>query len=256
MIELNNIALRPVGLILARSAPAAASADPELAEWLSRIQLPAPKPCSHTPTLTLISIDGSGSLTAHGGNDPLGRRFDEARHVLSRVARCRCGNERVAIVHFDPGPSDRGPIELTRRTTATIDEALIVPNGGTGSNLSPSLDRIEKIVNAEGTGAAINVVILSDFELFDADVDATLKRLGRIGNAHAVVLNNRVPPAIDNHSTITVSHVRHDSEPGVVAAAMQTGLTAARTAGPTTSAAKPTRRPSRFRLPRLRKDKR
>jgi hypothetical protein len=163
------------------------------------------------------------------GNDPIGRRFDEAWLALAHLAgTCRCGQELAAVVHFDPGPCDRGPVPLNRKGLRILADALVVPPGGTSSLLGPALDVAERLV-ATHPDHHCGLVVMSDFLLFDADVGGVLARLGEVaGRSFAVVLGTDPPVQLAADDRISVAHIRWDSEPGKVARAVATALAAPR----------------------------
>lgn len=64
------------------------------------IRLPHPGRCPHQPAHSIFLFDNSGSVC--GGNDPIGRRFEEGRIAVERVSKaCRCRAELVSVLHFD-----------------------------------------------------------------------------------------------------------------------------------------------------------
>lgn len=230
-VNIANVQTRRIGLA---HTSVVIGGQPLTNEWTAQIRLDRTPPCSHAPAQTWFVLDGSGSLTAHGGNDPLGRRFDEAELALRTLTKCRCGQELAGIVHFDPGKDDRGPIALkpAGKSLSDLVEGLVVPDRGTGSRLGPALDRVETLIAANPTHKA-NVVVLSDFELFDQNIASVLGRLAGLGTGHAVVLNNAVPSSVVSTPGLNRTHIRFDSAPGEVAKAILDALCTRRGQPPT-----------------------
>jgi len=193
------------------------------------IKLEQPPACRHQRSLTTIVLDGSGSVTAMNGNDPMGRRFEETALALTHMSRtCRCGQELAAVVHFDPGVCDRGPEPLDRRGLRVLADALVVPPGGTSSLLGPSLDVAERLGASHPDHGHV-VVVMSDFLLFDPDVGGVLDRLGRFpGRVHTVVLGTEPPDQLVTDNRIMIARIRWDSPPGEVARAVALALAAPR----------------------------
>jgi len=229
MTEVAQVGLAPVGL----ASPAVMGSRRALGREVpwppAGFRLEPPPPCRHEPSLTTFIPDGSGSVTAHNGNDPIGRRFDEARLALSRLARtCRCGQELAAVVHFDPGSCDRGPVALSRTGLRLLDEALVVPPGGTSSLLGPALDVADRLGRRHPRHVH-TCLVMSDFLLFDADLVGTLGRFAGLGqHAHAVVLGTDPPEQLATDPRVVTTAVRWDSAPGTVAQSLLGALAAAR----------------------------
>jgi hypothetical protein len=170
--------------------------------------------------------DGSGSVTAHHGNDPLGRRFEEIGLAMERVGRTwrrhlRGAKQPTASVHhFSPGPCDVAATPLTARGRAVLDRGLVVPPGGTHSMLGPSLSAAEALAVARPEASTV-VVACSDFQLFDTDVDDVLDRFASFpGVPVAIGLGAPVPDRLVNDHRVLVAAVQWDSPPGVVAVAV------------------------------------
>lgn len=217
------------GLLGERATSGRGSAKPAL----SPITLPPAGPCPDHPTLVIMVLDNSGSVT--GGNDPVGNRFEEASVGINHLAkRCRCGQEQVALRTFDLGTgSDIGPLVISRKGPKELFDALRVPPAPAygSSCLGPSLSDAERLA-ASHRDHEVVLVVFSDFELLDSDTSVVLGRLRRFAEqpnrqAHAVVLRSNPPSQLDG-SEVVVTHVPVDSPRGAVARAVLSALLAAR----------------------------
>jgi hypothetical protein len=193
------------------------------------VRLEKPPPCRHEPTITTVEIDGSASVTARNGNDPIGRRLDETELALTHLGRtCRCQNELAAVIHFDPGSCDRGPVPLSPKGLGVLTEALVVPPGGTSSVLGPALEVARRLGRSHPDHVQV-CVVMSDFLLFDADTSGVLERFaGLAGHAHAVILGTEPPAQLAGDPRVALTAVHWDSPPGEVAHAVLGALAAAR----------------------------
>lgn len=205
----------------------AASLAPSVSDELARVALGHPGGCPESPTLTIFDFDDSGSVT--GGNDPIGNRYAEARHALARVARrCRCHEELAAVLHFDSPTAADVPPTAIRRRRAVLDAGLAPPSTGGSSSLGASLEAAYSLAAAHPRHAA-TLVVLSDFELFDADVPRVLRRFADFpGTVRAVVLRAVPPQVLVDDPRVTVTRVDYASASGAVAHAVFGGLTALR----------------------------
>jgi hypothetical protein len=171
-------------------------------------------------------FDNSASVT--GGNDPIGNRYVEARIALEAVGRrCRCRRELGAVLHFDtPTSGDVSPTPIYGRHRARLLEGLAAPPDGRGcSLLAPSLDVARRIASAHPDHLTV-LMVFSDFQLFDPNLDQLYGELGAFpGAVHAVVLRARPPQPLMNDPRITVIPVDYDSPPGTVARALFDALT-------------------------------
>lgn len=198
----------------------------------SRIALGAVGRCPHHPTLTVSVFDNSGSVSGVFGNDPIARRFDEARLAIQAVGRrCRCDHERVSIIHFDtPTCRDVPPTRLNRNGWRRIEHGLATPADGAGSSiLRPSLQAAYRLAEQHADHNAV-LVVLSDFELFDPNIADLYADLAAFpGTVHAVALRATPPRVLRDDDRVTVTHINHDDEAGAVAQAVLAALTTHRT---------------------------
>lgn len=193
------------------------------------VVLPAIRKCAHVRTLTMVLVDRSGSVTAH--SDPtkaLSNVLGEGRAALAHLGTCRCANELVAIAFFDPGQYDTGPQPLTRRGWTRLRHAVDNPPDFTGSDLGPSLAVAEDLAD-QHPDHELSLIVVSDFELFDPDVEDVLDRFVRWpGRRHAVVLHSPVPDRLKDQTLAEVTHVVWDTTPGAIAQALIRTLTTGR----------------------------
>jgi hypothetical protein len=177
------------------------------------------------PTLLIMVFDDSGSVTGSGGNDPLSNRYAEAQHAFEVVARRGSRRELGAVLHFDQSTADTGPIPLTWWGLLLLRPGLRVPSGGgRSSELAPSLAGAVNLARSHPRHA-VTLVVLSDFELLDADPEQVLAHLVAFpGDVHAIVLGSGL---FDFHAgeRITVTHIGRADRPGAVAQAVFTSLT-------------------------------
>jgi len=180
------IRLRPIGLF-----PLTGTAGPRGDASMRQIRLGKAGRCGEIPAHTIFLFDDSGSVT--GGNDSIGRRYEEAAEAVHRVgAACRCRNCRVSVVHFDPRPDDCVIAEPVsdRAAISRVYESFRASAGTGSSNLGPALAMVPSLV-AKTRGFDHTLVVMSDFELFDADVPEVVSRFADFaGNRLAVVLRS------------------------------------------------------------------
>lgn len=193
--------------------------------YTDAITLGRPGRCAEDPLLLITLFDNSGSIT--GGNDPVGQRFVEAGLAVSAVGRrCRCGDDLVAVLHFDtPTSGDLAPTSI--RDARALEASLAVPPDGAGiSSMAASLDKAYALAARHPRHRAA-LVALTDFELFDPP--GTIGRfLAFPGDVHAVTLRSRPPQLLLDAPDVAVTPVSHDSRPGALARAIFTALTAGR----------------------------
>ncbi len=208
----------------------ARSQQDDRARYLSSITLGEPGKCPEDAVLLIIVTDNSGSIT--GGNDPVGRRFDESWLAIARVgARCRCGADMVATLTFDsPTSLDLSPSSITKPHLVEIQNSLAIPPDGAGSScLGPSLHRAFTLAGKHPDHHVV-LVVLSDFLLCDRHPDGVMAKMGEFPGAdvHAVVLNASPPPVLVDADSVTVTEVAHGSPVGTVARAVFTALASSR----------------------------
>jgi hypothetical protein len=187
--------------------------------WRLRVDLGSVGRCPDRPDLIIHISDGSGSITAPGGKDPIGNRWEEAQIAFDRLKRCRCGRCLGGVVHFDTpaGGIEPGPLG-DRAFQRKLRTALRDPVDGFGVSLiGPSLLKAEQIAHAH-TGHSARLVILTDWELFD-----TFDYIDRIrkfpGSVLAVGLGATPPSALETE-TVTSLRIDHADPPGTVARAV------------------------------------
>ena len=183
------------------------------------------------PSVDIIDLDHSGSITSIGGTDPIGNRFREAARAIDAVATWSVAKRsKAAVIHFDQPSTGNTPVLALNDSGSVrrLKHALRVPAGARGtSDLSPSLTKAEEIAAAH-PGHDIRLTILSDFELTDTDPSDVFARLAAFpGEVHAVILNTE-PPADLRGENITITRLEYSDPPGALAAAIHRSLTATR----------------------------
>jgi hypothetical protein len=192
---------------------------------ISQVVLGNPGRCPDGPTLTIFVTDDSGSVT--GGNDPIGNRYDEAAYALEKVARrCRCGQELATIIHFDvPTSADVPATPIRGHGKSMLLAGLRTPPEAASSNLGPSLRAAYEVAAAHSQHQAA-LVVASDFQLFDPDIERVLAAMAAFpGKVHAVVLRAAPPAQFMQDSRITITAVDYHSPVGAVARAVFGSLT-------------------------------
>lgn len=185
---------------------------------LRRVALGTPGRCPRRPVLIITNCDDSGSVS--GGNDPLGHRYDELSYALEKVGRrCSCGQCMAAIIHFDvPSDADVPPTPITRKGMKKVAEGLRVPSRPASSNLGPALNEAYKIANTYRKTHDLVLVVATDFELFDSNVEQVLQSVvGFPGDVHALVLNTEPREILIDSPNVTVSQVDPRTSTGDVA---------------------------------------
>lgn len=182
------------------------------------------------PTMVICAFDHSYSVTAMGGNDPVGRRFEEAWQGIRHVARYSRGGCSVGLLSFDqPSLSDTPPAPIASALhRARLRARLRVPLDAAGSStLTPALTIAESIATGN-PDADTWFLPFSDFYLTDDDAPAVHRRLGDFpGHVLAVALGDP-PQAYLNNPPVDTVHVTTDSPAGAVASALLTALTSSR----------------------------
>lgn len=193
------------------------------------IRLPHPGRCPHQPAHAIFLFDNSGSVC--GGNDPIGRRFEEVRIAVERVSKaCRCRAELVSVLHFDaPTSRDVVAARLGRRGRAQLTYGMAVPTEAAGtSELGSSLARAYALQERYPKHHCV-LVACTDFELLDDDAAEVLERFSNFpGIVHAVVLRAAPPRQLLDDQRVTVSQIGYDDPSGSVALAVFKALTATR----------------------------
>jgi hypothetical protein len=137
---------------------------------------------------------------------------------------------KLAVAHFDqPSLGDSGVIPLASRGSLTrLRLSLRVPHGAQGgSDLSPALDQIERLMS-QHPGEEYRLTVFSDFALTDPDPAEVYDRLRDFpGQVYAAVLQAD-PPAALTGANITATVIGHDDPPGTLAAVLHQSITASR----------------------------
>lgn len=210
-------------MIIARGglAPAVVAGGGGMGHRSSRgslnIAFPLPGRCPAEPTLLILVFDDSGSML--GGNDSAGMRYEEAGLAVEAVGRrCRCGDERVAVLHMNrPTTADLEPTPISRRNWRDIEAALQVPSDTDGASaLADTLQRASAMAQSRSRERAC-ILVFSDYELVDDMHDLAVALTDFPGRAHAVVMRSAPPPIFAEFDQITVSHVPTGEPPGLVA---------------------------------------
>ncbi|MDR1237001.1 MAG: hypothetical protein LBK28_02045, partial [Propionibacteriaceae bacterium] len=154
--------------------------------------------CSGRPNLFIFASDDSGSVVGAGGNDPLSRRYAEARLAIRTLARaCRCGQEMASVAHWDKSLADVLPTNLNRLAVRRVLAGLVQPPDSAGtSDLGPVLVRIERLVRRRRWARYLpHLVVMSDFELTDPDPSGVFDQLNQFpGRVTALVLGVEPDP--------------------------------------------------------------
>lgn len=212
------------------SASAVSSSVSEAPVSALTVRLGDPGRDPRRPAIILLGFDHSYSVTGMGGNDPVGRRFEEAWRAIRHVAKRSRGKTQVGLLSFDqPSSEDVRPAPIANAAhQATLRSKLRVPlDAWGGSDLGPSLEVAEQLA-ATHPESDVWFVPFSDFALSDHDVPAMLQRLSRFpGHVHAVVLGRPTPEALSG-SRVSVNEITPDSPPGSTARAIFAALTATR----------------------------
>lgn len=197
------------------------AASPSATLTVDGFDLPDLGPCRHQPVLLVLLFDNSPSVV--GDHDPLGTRFEEAGVALDAYRRrCGCLRELVAIRTFDRATSsDVGPVPMDTAGWPQVVAALTTPpelDRG-WSLMRPALRDAERLASRHPHHRP-ELVVFSDFRLFDWFPGLVLDRLGRFpGRAHAIVLSAE-PPVRLLANPVTVRRITTGSPRGDVAHAV------------------------------------
>jgi hypothetical protein len=134
----------------------------------------------------------------------------------------------MSVTHFDcPTERDLPPTPLTR--TGLIESSLALPRDGAGcSLLGPSLEKAYEFAKQLPDHEHV-LVVLSDYLLFDPDVEGTLDDFASFpGAVHAVVLSADAPLQIQDDARVQAVPVAYTDPPGAVARAVFNALTSRR----------------------------
>ncbi|PPI21270.1 hypothetical protein C5D44_15375 [Rathayibacter sp. AY1B5] len=171
--------------------------------------------------------DDSGSVIGPAGVDPVSNRYQECKLAFRRIASAGVGRDELgAVLHFDvPTSGDVPPVRMTQVGLRLIEHGLRTPLDARGSSvLGPSLLAATRLAATRPEHLA-TLVVLSDFELFDADPAEILRRLSEFpGDVHAVVLGGGGPTDADFGDNTLVTRISSDDELGAVAHAVLASL--------------------------------
>lgn len=199
--------------------------SPARSESRHRLFVGDPGHCPGHPNLTIAIFDDSGSVIAPAGSDPVSNRYAEAGAAFAALARrCRCGRCLAAVLHFDL-VGGAGPLPLKRRVPHALQQALAIPPGAAGTSLlGPSLGAAARMVDRTPSVRGLALVVFSDFQLFDEDLERVLSDLASFpGEVHAVVLGSGSgTPGLDPR--ITVTQLTSGDAPGALGRALMRSL--------------------------------
>lgn len=159
--------------------------------------------------------DPSGSV--YGTNDVVGLRFEATLIAIEHLAagNGRRGGWSLRMRSFDSSsPLDMPVTRLDRNGVADARERLLIKPQGYSSELGPSLSATEADPHPRRL-----LVVHSDFELFDPDVDGVLDELIGSNAVHVLALVYRSqPPARLANTRVEVRHIHPStSEPADIA---------------------------------------
>ncbi|HMR86001.1 MAG TPA: hypothetical protein PKC31_00875 [Candidatus Nanoperiomorbaceae bacterium] len=207
-----------------------ALSDPDVHYYLGNLGV-----CTGQKRLVVFALDDSPSMTGAGGNDPLSRRYAEARLAVRTLVRaCSCEQEMVAVYHWDKSRFDVPPVGFDPTSNWRVQGGLRVPDDVAGtSELGPVLTRIERAVRPWAwRGWDVHLVVLSDFELLDADLGGVVRQLQRFADRHAataVVLGSHAPDPRLLDGAVSLLPITSADRPGTLARAVFGVLSRGRT---------------------------
>jgi uncharacterized protein with von Willebrand factor type A (vWA) domain len=109
-----------------------------------------------------------------------------------------------------------------------LQAGLRTPPEAASSNLGPSLHAAYEAAAGHSQHQAA-LVVASDFQLFDPDLERVLADMAAFpGKVHAVVLRATPPAQLMQDARVTVTAVNYDSPVGAVARAVFGSLTTSR----------------------------
>ena len=192
--------------------------------FLRRTQLPKPlldatairrvlPPAPRLARDALLEIIRDESASVRDGNDVVGLRNQILYVALAHLAARRGpGAWQAQISTFDlNSPQDLPRTRLDKAGLNQARRALTTPNTGGCSILGPSIQRATlRIANF---GGPTLLVVLSDFELFDADPSGALAQLRNAPSSETVAISlTNDPPSVLVGSRIHAVRIRSGDE--------------------------------------------
>ena len=211
---------RPPGARIDRSTP-----GPESPRRLNAAAVRrdlGPVPLSERDVLLDVIDDISGSMT--GANDALGLRHEALliylEHIAAASRRSRRGrsNWYFQCRTFDDGGTclDIERVKIDVPMVAAMRGALLGQTYGGSSNLGPALS--SSIRSAAGWYGSHVRIVMSDFELFDASVDAVLASFAAApADVNVGIVFRATPPPGLDPALVLVRSVSQDDAPASVA---------------------------------------
>jgi Mg-chelatase subunit ChlD len=174
------------------------------------------------PLLIQLIFDESGSM--HGGNDVMGQRIEACLIALEILASVNKDRLRVHVISFDVVPPFKlDPVKLDKKGLQLVEGVLMSKSSGGSSNLLPALTEANRHWNPNDEWPAKKrlVVVLSDFELLDANVQGVFDMLNDTDNSVLAVSFSRQQPAgLDPKSGGTVMVDVVNDQPHKIAGAI------------------------------------
>lgn len=190
--------------------PVTIRSDRKLDARAIRRSLPS-SPTPERPLLADIVDDESGSMWS--GNDSSMLRLEAAliglEHLAGRTRRLSPWYARVTTFDQD-SPLELPITRLNREGLAAAETALLARSPGGSSNLGPALTTVEAS-NFDGDRL---LVVMSDFELYDADPRAVLANLiASKASAVLALVFRSTPPVQLLNTRVRVVHIDPTSTP-------------------------------------------